>query len=275
MKKILFLLALTAPLSPKAQDSNGWIIEAKNIDPNNYFGVTVANGMIGLISSPEPLKVKDVVLNGAFDLYGRGRVDNILKGFNFVNMNLDVDNQRIGAKNISSLRQYLDMRQAVLVTEFDFQEKVHVKYSLAALRHLPFCALIQFEIVAKKDVEITPASVIESPDILKEVKNTFAVIDRPHVKLPLMTSVGKSPSGKHTVAASTSFIFDKNEMPALGFAKKHFPYFIMAGIFVLVFIFRSNPKDSPNYTRLGMMLFPGRRRRSNSYEMMILLSTQE
>lgn len=215
MKKILFLLALTAPLSPKAQDSNGWIIEAKNIDPNNYFGVTVANGMIGLISSPEPLKVKDVVLNGAFDLYGRGRVDNILKGFNFVNMNLDVDNQRIGAKNISSLRQYLDMRQAVLVTEFDFQDKVHVKYSLAALRHLPFCALIQFEIVAKKDVEVTPASVIESPDILKEVKNTYAVIDRPHVKLPLMTSVGKSPSGKHTVAASTSFIFDKNEMPAL------------------------------------------------------------
>ena len=215
MKKILFLLALTAPMIPKAQESNGWIIEAKSIDPNNYYGVTVANGMIGLISSAEPMKVKDVVLNGAFDLYGRGRVDNILKGFNFVNMNLDVDNQRVGAKNISSLRQYLDMHQAVLVTEFDFQDKVHVKYSLAALRHLPFTALIQFEIVAKKDTEVTPASVIESPDILKEVKNTYAVIDRPHVKLPLMTSVGKSPSGKHTVAASTSFIFEKNEIPAL------------------------------------------------------------
>jgi len=90
-----------------------------------------------------------------------------------------------------------------------------VKYSLAALRHLPFTALIQFEIVAKKDTEVTPASVIESPDILKEVKNTYAIIDRPHVKIPLMTSSGKSPSGKHTVAASTSFIFEKNEMPAL------------------------------------------------------------
>ena len=215
MKTILVLLALASPFILAAQDNNGWIIEAKNIDRNNYYGVTAANGMIGLVSSPEPLKVKDVVLNGAFDLYGRGRVDNILKGFNFVNMNLDVDNERVGAKNISALRQYLDMRKAVLVTEFDFQDKVHVKYSLAALRHLPFSALIQFEIVAKKDVEVTPASVIEAPDILKEVKNTYAVIDRPHVKLPLMTSVGKSPSGKHTVAASTSFIFDRNEIPAL------------------------------------------------------------
>ena len=215
MKKVLFLLALTIPFLLKAQNKKEWVIEANTVDPNNYYGVTVANGMIGLVSSPEPMKVKDVVLNGAFDLYGRGRVDNILKGFNFVNMNLDVDNQRVGARNISSLRQYLDMRQAVFVTEFDFQDKVHVKYSLAALRHLPFTALIQFEIVAKKDIEVTPASVIESPDILKEVKNTYAVIDRPHVKIPMMTSSGESPSGKHTVAASTSFIFENNEIPAL------------------------------------------------------------
>ncbi|WP_445422159.1 hypothetical protein [Arsenicibacter rosenii] len=57
-----------------------WQIEAKDINPARYFGITVANGMIGLVSSPEPMKVKDVVLNGAFDTYGRGRVSNILTG---------------------------------------------------------------------------------------------------------------------------------------------------------------------------------------------------
>jgi trehalose/maltose hydrolase-like predicted phosphorylase len=197
------------------QSDNPWIIEAKNIDPANYYGVTVANGIVGLVSSPEPMKVKDVVLNGAFDTYGRGRVDNILKGFNFINMNLDVDNQRIGPKNISGFRQYLDMKKALLITEFDFQDKIHVKHSLAALRHLPFSALTIIEIEARKDVMVSPASVIESPDILRDIKNMYAVIDRPHVKIPLMTSVGMSPSGKHTVAASTSFIFDKNEIPPL------------------------------------------------------------
>ena len=63
-----------------AQDP--WSITANKIDPSNYYGVTVANGMIGVVSSPEPFKVKDVVLAGAYDLYGRGRVSNFLKSFN-------------------------------------------------------------------------------------------------------------------------------------------------------------------------------------------------
>lgn len=60
-----------------AQDP--WKITAVKIDPANYYGITVANGVIGVISSPEPFKVKDVVLAGAYDLYGRGRVSNFLK----------------------------------------------------------------------------------------------------------------------------------------------------------------------------------------------------
>jgi hypothetical protein len=39
-----------------------WIIKADKIDPENYYGITVANGMIGIVSSPEPFKVKNVVL---------------------------------------------------------------------------------------------------------------------------------------------------------------------------------------------------------------------
>jgi protein-glucosylgalactosylhydroxylysine glucosidase len=46
-----------------AQDP--WKISASTINPNNYYGITVANGMIGIVSSPEPFKVKDVVLAGA------------------------------------------------------------------------------------------------------------------------------------------------------------------------------------------------------------------
>ncbi|MEZ4934858.1 MAG: hypothetical protein R2788_22350 [Saprospiraceae bacterium] len=64
---------------------------SQNIDPANYYGVTVANGMVGLVSSPEPMKVSDVVLNGVYDYYQRGRVSNILKTFNHVNMEMDVD----------------------------------------------------------------------------------------------------------------------------------------------------------------------------------------
>src|SRR5580693_10479236 len=86
-----------------AQDP--WIINADKIDPANYYGITVANGMIGIVSSPEPFKVKNVVLAGAYDLYGRGRVSNFLNSFNLLNMYLEINNRRIDAKNISNFRQ--------------------------------------------------------------------------------------------------------------------------------------------------------------------------
>lgn len=188
---------------------SSWEITAKNIDPKNYYGVTVANGMVGIVSSPEPLKVKDVVLNGAYDYYQRGRVSNILKGFNHVNMNLDVDGRRISRNDIANYTQSLDMKNAILTTTFDIGNKASIKSELMSLRHLPYTAMIIYTITAKQLVTITPMSVIEAPDHLSDVRNYYAEIDRPHVKIPLLTSVAMSPSGKLKIAASNSFIFEE------------------------------------------------------------------
>lgn len=186
-----------------------WQVAAQNIDPNNYYGVTLANGVVGIISSPEPLKVKDVVLNGAYDYYQRGRVSNILKTFNHVNMNLDIDGQRITAKDIQNYQQVLNMKMANLTTTFDIGSKAKVTSTMMSLRHLPYTALTVIEIKALKDITITPMSVIEAPNHLMDVRNFYAEIDRPHVTIPLLTSVGNSPSGRLKVAASNSFIFEE------------------------------------------------------------------
>ncbi|MFD0997978.1 glycoside hydrolase family 65 protein [Ohtaekwangia kribbensis] len=206
MKTILYYFVFFIPVAGFAQDA-GWTIEAKTIDPNNYYGVTVANGMVGIVSSPEPMKVKDVVLNGVYDYYQRGRVSNILKTFNHINMNLDVDGQRIGLKHIRNYRQVLDMKKAALTTTFEVGDKLMVKHTIMALQHLPYTALAIIEVKAKRAVKITPMSVIEAPNHLVDVRNLYSEIDRPHVVIPLLTSVGKSPSGKHTVAVSNSIIF--------------------------------------------------------------------
>lgn len=215
MRKLMCGVGLALLIGYQSPDVLGqstsadWQIVGQNINPANYYGITVANGMIGLVSSPEPMKVKDVVLNGAFDTYGRGRVSNILKVFNFVNMNLDVDGSRLGPKDIANYRQTLDMQKAALTTTFDYKDKVGVRQTVMALRHLPYSALTMVEITARKDCEISPMSVIETPENLKEVKNFYAEIDRSHVTIRLLTSVAKSPSGRHTVAASNSFIFEE------------------------------------------------------------------
>ncbi|HVX48680.1 MAG TPA: hypothetical protein VHB48_00935, partial [Chitinophagaceae bacterium] len=112
MKKILLavILFFNAILLFAQEDNDTWTLKAVNIDPYNYYGETVANGMIGIVSSTDPFKVKDVVLNGAFDLYGRGRVSNILKTFNFLNMYLEVDGARIESfKQVQNMQQVLDM----------------------------------------------------------------------------------------------------------------------------------------------------------------------
>ncbi len=200
---LLLCMSVFAPTSAQ------WQISAKNFDPNNYYGVTVANGMVGITSSPDPLKVKEIVLNGTFDTYGRGRVANIMKVFEFANMELIIDNQIINRNNVSNFVQTIDMQNAIFTTTFDMGSKASVKSNVLALRHLPHSALIEMEITAKQDMEFTPISIMQTPDMLRDVQNFFHTIDRPHSLIPLMTSVAKTPTGKHTIAASNSFLFEE------------------------------------------------------------------
>src|SRR5688572_5600589 len=204
MIRLLLLL-----ISVEVFSQSEWTIDAQNINPNNYFGVTVANGMVGIVSSAEPLKVKDVVLNGVYDHYQRGRVSNILKVFNHVNMQLDVDGTRIDRKNIHSYTQEIDMQHAELISHFHVGNKARIRQRMMSLRHLPYSALNIIEITALQDIEVTPMSVIEAPVHLQDVRNYYAEIDRPHVLIPLITSAGLSPTGRFKVAASNSFIFDE------------------------------------------------------------------
>ena len=149
MWKPIFTFCLSLLVySSQAQDP--WKISAATIDPNNYYGITVANGMIGIVSSPEPFKVKEVVLAGAYDLYGRGRVSNFLKSFNLLNMYLEVDGKRIGGKDATNMKQELDMQRASFTTQFDYADKASVSYTYYSLRHLPYTVLMDITIVAKK-----------------------------------------------------------------------------------------------------------------------------
>jgi trehalose/maltose hydrolase-like predicted phosphorylase len=210
MKKVTLILASTFFAAFYTYSQDTWTIKASSVNPSNYYGETVANGMIGIVSSPEPFKVKDVVLNGAFDLYGRGRVSNILKTFNFVNMYLEVDGARIeNFMQVQNVQQVLDMKHASMTTTFNYGDKATVSYTHYSLRHLPYSALVDVTITAKKDIEITPASVMEAPDMLKDVQNYYNEIDRPHVRISLLTSTAKSPTGKLLMAASNSFLFDE------------------------------------------------------------------
>lgn len=206
MQRLLFFILFVSFIRfTSAQDP--WKIKADHIDPNHYYGITVANGMIGIVSSPEPFTVKDVVLAGAYDLYGRGRVSNFLRSFNLLNMHLDIDGRRVNASGVSNFHQELDMKNAGFTTSFDYGDKASVSYTYYSLRQLPFTVLMDVSITAKKDINITGSSVMEAPDALRDVQNYYNEIDRPHVVISLLTSTAKSPTGKLLMCASNSFLF--------------------------------------------------------------------
>ena len=213
MKKKLFFLCSCFIFSSVnfifSQTIDIWKIKADKIDPSNYYGVTVANGMIGIVSSPEPFKVKDVVLAGAYDLYGRGRVSNFLRSFNLLNAYVEIDGKRLDAKNTNNFTQELDMRKASFTASFDYGDKATISYTYYSLRHLPFTVLMDITITAKKDLAVNAASVMEAPDALKDVQNYYNEIDRPHAVISLLTSTGKSPTGKLLMCASNTFLFNE------------------------------------------------------------------
>jgi trehalose/maltose hydrolase-like predicted phosphorylase len=192
-----------------AQKIDTWKISADKIEPSNYYGITVANGMIGIVSSPEPFKVKDVVLAGAYDLYGRGRVSNFLRSFNLLNMQMDIDGRRVSAAETQNMKQELDIQHASFTTSFNYGDKATVSYTYYSLRQLPFTVLMDVTVTAKKNITLGSASVMEAPDALKDVQNYYNEIDRPHVVISLLTSSAKSPTGKLLMCASNTFLFSE------------------------------------------------------------------
>ncbi|HPH91054.1 MAG TPA: glycoside hydrolase family 65 protein [Ferruginibacter sp.] len=208
--KRLFAASLLCLFFITADAQDPWKITAPKIDPSNYYGITVANGQIGIVSSPEVFKVKDVVLAGAYDLYGRGRVSNFLKSFNLLNMYLEIDGRRLSNADAGSMKQELDMQRASFTTTFDYKDVATVSYTYYTLRHLPYSVLMDISITAKKNITIGSASVMEAPDALKDVQNYYNEIDRPHTTISLLTSSAKSPTGKLLMCASNAFIFNEH-----------------------------------------------------------------
>ena len=208
MKKfIIFLICIIHYLIPTAQIIDPWKIKVDNINPSNYYGVTVANGNIGIVSSPEPLKVKDVILAGSFDNYGRGRVSNFLHGFNLLNASITIDNELVKLANISNFTQEINFKTALFTVSFDFKNKATITYYYTALRQLPFCVLMNITIKAKKNILIGGSSILEAPDALKDVQNYYNEIDRPHALISLISSSSKSPTGKLNICAANTFLF--------------------------------------------------------------------
>lgn len=203
----IFLILFLSSILCKAQ--NPWIIEAEEINPVNYYGISVSNGMIGIVSSPEPLKVKEVILAGVYDKYGRGRTSNFLPSFNALDINISLGWEDINISNISNYKQWLDMKTGTFSASFDFKDIARIEYSYMALRHLPYNSLMEVKVTPLKNTHLVAENILRDPLSLKDSHHYYNEINPSHAYIPLLTSVAKSPSGNTNIVASNTFLFQE------------------------------------------------------------------
>lgn len=190
-----------------AQDP--WIISAEQINSKNYYGISVSNGTIGVVSSPEPLKVKEVILSGVYDQFGRGRTSNFLPSFNLLDMNISLGWQDVNINNISNYKQELDMKEGIFKASFDFKDIASVQYLYYAPHHLPHSVVMEVTVIPLQDTFLGVENILTTPDSFRNDHKYFNTINPSHAYIPLLTTLAKSPTGKETIAASNSFVFEE------------------------------------------------------------------
>ncbi|MGI6222215.1 MAG: glycoside hydrolase family 65 protein [Prevotella sp.] len=212
MRKIALTVCwILCSLASYAQDP--WILKADQINPENYYGETVANGMLGLVSSPTPMKLSATVLAGCYDKFGRGEVSNFLRGFNFLDTELEINGIALTTDNIKEHIQRLDMRNALLQGDFLFEGQAKITYRFYSLRELPYCGIQTINIVPLKDLSLRVRNYLNKPEGFKNFQPRFEQLSVGHANLGLQSALSASPTGKMQVAACSSFLFQDSTVP--------------------------------------------------------------
>ena len=192
----------------------------------NYYGVAMANGQIGIVTDDTPLKTKEIILNGVYDGSPENGISRIVRGIEFLNIHLSINNQEIKSDNIDNWSQVVSMKEGTSTTSFSFKDLANINYTILANRAIPFSAMAIVEITPNRDIEIMVNNYMVVPEELKEVKSQFRVLKDNQYMMPVFGTVAKTLTGKYTVAASTTFLFDgqseilKQTGNEVGFAKK-------------------------------------------------------
>ena len=198
--------------------ANPWTIDSGPIDPQHYFGETVANGMLGLRSSADPFRISQILLNGAYEPLEPGGVDVIERTLNFLDLTVSIDGVRIDrADQVTGFHQTLDMKRAVLTTSFDYGDKATIVTSLRALRQLPYTAMLEVRVRARQPITLSVATEFvntfphQSSDPRSwhpPLNNLQLFSHKPNQQVLVTAAEATGPSARLTLGAAQAFCFD-------------------------------------------------------------------
>lgn len=206
---ILFCLILSVFTGKADKQESLWKIQSTDDQIENYYGSAIANGGIGILPWKEPFSIRYVMLNHVFDTATPQDVSSVIRGINPFNLQMQIDGQQVGNIDISEWSQCIDMKEATHNTQFTYDKKANVSYSICALRNMPYAGLIRVEVSALEDIHLSVANLAEVPNEYKNVSSKLVNrgIEGRNVKILRTWALSKFRDQK--VSASAAFIYDK------------------------------------------------------------------
>ena len=183
MKYLLIcLITLSSPLLYAQNDA--WHITVN--DKEEYTGIAMSNGRIGMLTSSHPFKIKHTVLNNVYDVDPVLKVSQIIHGMDFGNLDVIIDGERVQANNIKNWSQTIDMKEASFTTRFDLKGKAMISCTVYALRNLQYTGYIDIEITALEDIDIKVIGKITTPEKFQNPQNTYQVLRDLETTMPIL-----------------------------------------------------------------------------------------
>ena len=185
--------------------NDGWHITTDQKE--NYTGIALSNGRIGILTSEKPLEVKHIVLNNVYDVDPFLKVSQIVHGMNFGNLDMYIDGEKINEYNITNWKQTMSMKEAAFTTQFDFKDKARISCTIYALRNLQYSGYIDIKVEAEEDIDLKVVGKILTPQEFKSPENSYQVLRDVETTMPILRSMATTPFGKHHISTSATFIW--------------------------------------------------------------------
>ncbi len=238
-------LLVNAPTFTSAQNaSDAWTRIARP-GYEEYAPVTLANGVYGITLTEKALTGNRVQLNGIFDEFPDSGTESALQTIDFSHLELIVMNPeaqpteradflkgksfaKASLDELANWQQEFNFREGWFKTNFDF-EGLSVEHTVYALKHMLQTGIVKVTIRAREDrfFSIKNTLSIDHPYVFQSSQYLSQLRER---QIPLFTASASSPTGKYTLATTSTFHFadekpplhytdDGQGRPSLGFEK--------------------------------------------------------
>ncbi|MCM1151001.1 MAG: glycoside hydrolase family 65 protein [Alistipes sp.] len=199
-------ISLLSPLRAAEPDAGWQVVATSYADP--YHGVTLGNGGIGILPWREPFSIRHVMLNHVFDADAEHGISRLLPGLDPFVLHVGIDGCDVAAMPLSEWSQRLDMREAVLRTEFVAGGKARIRYDIRALRSMPYAGLVRVEVEALDNIRLSVGNTTRVPGEYAGAQSSAHELTVDGTRIRYRRTWASAQHRGAVVSASAALLFD-------------------------------------------------------------------